>query len=292
MAYIHIWRLYNYVDKFIFIISNSTYSGLSKWFTFKPFELSIKPYMDKIDIVTFHNICNRKAYPYNSPIWCFEYSQRDYAKIFIEKKYHPSDKDLLIVVDIDEILTREGIEYIIKNPPSNFSFIKGNMYFPYFYHKVQDWNKGYVVRYNKDMKTLTYYRLQKNISYIIKYKTNPNKPLITHCSYCFKNIEEYKNKIKSFSHQEYNKFPYITNNWIFKSHYCREKINSPSGYDEPYQGWKQLIPDDESLKYLIDPSFFYNLNQTTFVAKDLPTLCSRKFNRKPFELSGKYYLKF
>lgn len=130
------------------------------------------------------------------------------------------------------------------------------MYFPYFYHKVQDWNKGYVVRYNKDMKTLTYYRLQKNISYIIKYKTNPNKPLITHCSYCFKNIEEYKNKIKSFSHQEYNKFPYITKNWIFKSHYCREKINSPSGYDEPYQGWKQLIPDDERLKYLIDPSFF------------------------------------
>lgn len=74
MAYIHIWRLYKYVDKFIFIISNSTYSGLSKRFTFKPFESSIKPYMDKIDIVTFNNICNRKAYPNSSPIWCFEYS--------------------------------------------------------------------------------------------------------------------------------------------------------------------------------------------------------------------------
>ena len=292
MAYIHIWRLYNYVDKFIFIVSNNTYSRLPKNFTFHPFEPNIKSYMNKIDIVTFNNICNRKEYPDSSPIWCFEYSQRDYAKTFIEKKYHPSEKDLLIVVDIDEILTREGIEYIIKNQPSNFSFIKGNMYFPYYYHKVQDWDKGYVVRYNKGMKTLSYYRKQKkNYSNILKYKGNPTKPLITHCSYCFKSIEEYKNKIKSFSHQDYNKAPYITNNWIFKSHYCRKKINSPSGYDEPYQGWKHLIPDDERLKYLIDPSFVYPLNETTFIEKDLQNLCFKKFNRTPFESSCKYYLK-
>ena len=41
-------------------------------------------------------------------------SQRDYAKNYIEENYNPTEKDLLIVVDIDEILTREGIEYIKK----------------------------------------------------------------------------------------------------------------------------------------------------------------------------------
>ena len=31
-AYIHIWRLYHYVDKFIIVISNLTYSGKPKFF--------------------------------------------------------------------------------------------------------------------------------------------------------------------------------------------------------------------------------------------------------------------
>ena len=189
---------------------------------------------------------------------------------------------------MDEILTREGIEYIKKNPPENFKFIKGSKYFPYYYHKIGDWNMGFIVRYNKNMKTLSKLRmLRKKKSNMLTYKSNPNKPLITHCSFCFKTIEEYKNKIKSYAHQEYNKPPYITNNWIFKSHYCRKKITSNSrnivGFDEPYEGWKQLIPDDERLKYLIDRSFIYPLNQTTYTQKDLEKLCNKKFNRTRFE---------
>ena len=35
MAYIHIWRLFEYVDKFIIIVSNITYSGVPKNVTFK-----------------------------------------------------------------------------------------------------------------------------------------------------------------------------------------------------------------------------------------------------------------
>ena len=33
--------------------------------------------------------------------------------------------NLLIVADLDEILTREGIQYIKQHPPNNFYFIKG-----------------------------------------------------------------------------------------------------------------------------------------------------------------------
>ena len=36
----------------------------------------------------------------------------------------------------------------------------------------------------------------------LKYELNPSKPLITHCFYCFKDLEKYKNKIVSFTHQE------------------------------------------------------------------------------------------
>ena len=235
--------------------------------------------MDKIDFVFFVYSSN------NIKSAIRERKQRDYAKTYIKEKYNPTEKDLLIVVDIDEILTREGIEYIINNPPNNFKYIKGAMYFPYYYHKVADWNSGFVIRYNKYMKNLSEYREMKfGRNNLIKYKDKPSKPLITHCSYCFKNIEEYKIKLKSFSHQEFNKPPYITNDWIFKSHYCRRKVNSHhNGYDEPYEGWKHLIPDDARLKYLFNRSYTYNISETNYTEKDIDNLCEIKYNRTPFE---------
>ena len=239
--------------------------------------------MNKIDIVHFNNICNKTEYPTENLIWCLEKSQRDYGKIFIEEHYAPTENDLIIIVDIDEIFTRKGIEYVINNPPDNFYNVKGSMYFPYYYHKVGDWEGGCVVRYHKNMTSFSKYRANTTNDNILKYKNDSSKALITHCSYCFDTLEKYKNKIISFVHQEFNKKPYNTNNWIFKSHYCREKINNGPGYDEPYEGWKDLIPDDQRLKYIIDPSFMYPLNLTTYTEKDLETMCRKKFNRKPFE---------
>jgi heterodisulfide reductase subunit B len=93
------------------------------------------------------------------------------------------------------------------------------MYFPYYYHKIQDWSCGYVVRYYKNMETLSNYRKHARNSYILKNKHHPSMPLITHCSYCFKELEQYKNEINSFSHQEFNKPPYTINNLKFMSHY-------------------------------------------------------------------------
>ena len=63
MAYIHIWRLYNYVYKFIIVINNITYTGNPKNISFKPFEKDIQPYMDKVEVVYFNNVCNKKEYP-------------------------------------------------------------------------------------------------------------------------------------------------------------------------------------------------------------------------------------
>ena len=63
--------------------------------------------MDKVDIAYFDHTCNRVLYPKRPLLRCIEMSQRDYAKTYIEKNYNPTEKDLLIVVDLDEILTRE-----------------------------------------------------------------------------------------------------------------------------------------------------------------------------------------
>ena len=281
--YIHLWRLYDYVDKFIIVISNKTHAGLPRNNTFKSFEKDIQRYMDKVDLVDFDNVCQSKDYPNDNFIWCFEKSQRDYAKTYIESKYNPTDKDIILIVDIDEILTREGIQYIKKHPPIDHYCIKGSKYFPYYYHKIQEWDWPAAARYNKSMKPLSYYK-GKTRHMLLTYDYNPSKPLVTHCSYCFKDIAEYKNKIISYAHQEFNRPPWITNNWIFKSQYCRHKLDAiTAGYDEPYEGWRHLIPDDKRLKYLMDPTYTYNISETTYTEKDLETLCRYKFNRTPLE---------
>ena len=287
--YIHLWRLYDYVDKFIIVFSNATYTGIPQNLTFEPFEKEIKQYMDKVDIAYFDHTCNRVLYPKRPLLRCIEMSQRDYAKTYIEKNYNPTEKDILIVMDLDEILTREGIQYVKNNPPESFSFIRGAMYFPYYYHRLEDWDMGYVVRYKKNMSSLSEYRgSSKQTNTILSYKYNPNKSLFIHCSYCYKSIEEYKTKLRSFAHQEFNRPPFNTNNYIFRSHYCRRKINSiPRGHDEPYEGWRHLIPDDERLKYLVDRSFRFPLNETTYTESDLERMCPR-YNRTPFEPSAKY----
>ena len=37
-AYIHLWRLYDYIYKFIIVVSNMTFSGFPKNISFEPFE--------------------------------------------------------------------------------------------------------------------------------------------------------------------------------------------------------------------------------------------------------------
>ena len=135
-------------------------------------------------------------------------SQRDFAQYYIEKKYNPTQNDLFIITDLDELFTREGIEYIIKNPLKDYYFLKDDVYFPNYFVRHEKWNRGLVKRYNKSMATLSKLRsMTPSDKNTLKYKDNPNKP-ITHCSYCFKDMEEYRNKIRSYGHQEYNKPPF------------------------------------------------------------------------------------
>ena len=55
-------------------------------------------------------------------------SQREYAKIYIEKHYNPTNKVPIKVEDLDEILTGEGIKYVIKYQTKYFYFLKWTIY--------------------------------------------------------------------------------------------------------------------------------------------------------------------
>ena len=112
MAYIHIWRLYDYIYKFIIGVSNQTFSGLPKNVSFAPFDNELKKFKNKMDVVYFDNIWNRELYYSSNLVWCLEQSQRDYTKYYIEQHYNLTENDFIIIVDIDEIISREGFEYL------------------------------------------------------------------------------------------------------------------------------------------------------------------------------------
>ena len=278
MLYVKLWRLYNYIDHFIILVSNETFTGKATNVSFAPFEKEIAQYMDRVDIVNIPaNYCETSMYN-SGGAWCREKSRRNYALKILEEKYKINENDIILVTDVDEVLTREGALHLRKNPPEKSYILKGTMYFPYYFHKVQDWSFVGVVRYSKNLQSLEAYRNTDNKLFSLN-----GKSVLTHCSYCFSTIEQYQNKFLSFSHVAFSGPPYTTPDWIFKSHYCRKKVSSPLGYDEDNSNWREYVPDDPRLRFLVDPSFEYDINKTSYKPEDLEGLCERNYHRKPID---------
>ena len=288
MAYIRLWRLYDYVDYFIILISNTTFSGLQKRITFHPFQNEIKRFEDKMRIVYVPgNYTYKEFYGDYSAAWEHENSQRDYAINYIEQNMQPTEDDIILVSDCDEIFTRDAVLFISEHPPKCYYYVLGSMYFPYYFHYQEDWTPGFVLRYRYNMtETLSEIRSAGYEETPFLYRSDFD--FITHCSWCFKSIRQYKNKLLSFSHQEFNKPPYTTPNFIFKSQYCRIKINSEkkNHYDKNITDYSQYLPtDDKRLQFLVDKSFTYNIKETTYTENDLKTLCPVEYDRTPFHFT-------
>ena len=67
---------------------------------------------------------------------------------------------------------------VIKNPPKDYYFLKGAVYFPNYFVRHEKWNRGLVKRYNKSMATLSKLRsMTPSDKNTLKYKDNPNKHL-------------------------------------------------------------------------------------------------------------------
>ena len=140
---------------------------------------------------------------------------------------------------------------------------------PNFKFSRDPWYRSFVLRYNDKIESFQYYRDVENTHPF------PHFPVVTHCSYCFNDIDLYKRKINSFAHQEFNRYPWTNDSFIFRMHYCRHGLLWPSAHppDEAFVG-EDLVPNDERLKFLIDPNFMLDISRTIFTEKDLPTLCN------------------
>ena len=141
-----------------------------------------------------------------------------------------------------------------------------------------DWNAGMVLKWEPNFYP-SVARGKAHMRQGPRLSAPNNKKFITHCSYCFETMEEYLQKLKSFTHQEFNRPPFTTNDWLFKSHFCRMNVNNPNGHDEPETDWSQLIPNDPRFRFLWDPAYEFDITKTNYTKEDLKTLCKQKFRR-------------
>ena len=204
------------VDYFILIESNKTFSGLDKPLYFEKIKDKYTEYKDKLIhyIVNFDDLptfLNKKENEITA--WDREHYQRNCIKEAIKNIPNINDEDWIHLVDIDEFSNRDKL-MTVKNSD---------------YYSSKD-KVGYTLEYdmyyyNVCCKHLTKWYHPKLIRYSIIKNNDLNAvrcsfnyfPLLIefgwHFSYFF-SPEKIIEKIKSFSHQEYNTEDYTDKNYI------------------------------------------------------------------------------
>ncbi|EAX83539.1 hypothetical protein TVAG_523200 [Trichomonas vaginalis G3] len=267
MLYTRIWRLQPYVDHFVVVSSSSTFTSKQNNITIYPFEKEIQALGDKIHFF-------QGNLPADIGNWERERIQRNSILNFT-KSLNITAGDLMLVSDVDEIPTIFGMEFIIQNPPPDIYY---NFHCDFYNHnynslKTNKWSFPAVFRYRNSISKELMSDTRNS------YRLITNHVLGTHCSYCFKDIETYLKKFHSFSHQEYNKYPYTDPNYLFWTHYCKKPLPSGDFLNTPAAPQLDLVPKDSRLQFLYDPNYVLDIEKTNFKKNELPQLCKKRKKR-------------
>jgi len=190
-------ELYEYVDYFIIVESKKTFSGKEKKSFFQENEEMYKKYTDKIiNIeVDFTDLNPNIGYDLNP--WNNERFQRDSIKLGLAK-INLSDDDLIIVSDLDEIPDIETIMSLDKLELESGRSLVQDMYYYNLNTKIDTWNLAVIVPY----KILKKYGGPQ----YVRDSFRDFQPLHRggwHFSF-FGDVNFIINKIKNYSHQEFN----------------------------------------------------------------------------------------
>jgi len=203
--------LYNHVDWFVIIESNTTFSGQSKPLNYLKHVSRYKKYSDKIFYFPFHQD-NLSSYnltykptnkDLNSDFWKLEYNQRNH--ILQALKFFPDDA-IVMLGDLDEIPEKNWIHFANQLLSSGKEQILSGIFkvFVYNFDNFSDFNwLGTVITKNKiisDHKSVQHFR-----DYRSKFQVCWDAGY--HLTY-WNTPENISYKIQSFAHQEYNNQEY------------------------------------------------------------------------------------
>lgn len=196
--------LYNVVDYFVLVESTTTFAGNKKKLYFDENKYLFNKYVDKI----VHIIDNKEINVSNP--WLREYKQRNSITLGLQK-LNLTSNDIILISDVDEIPNKKTLleqSNYIANAKKILSFEQDLYYYNLTNKSKKKWYFA---------KCLNYYVFQNHncLPQEIRSSNNVTKILNGgwHFSY-FGSTDFIINKIKNFSHQEYNKPQFLSKDKI------------------------------------------------------------------------------
>ncbi|KAK3941503.1 glycosyltransferase [Diplogelasinospora grovesii] len=209
---------YSYVDYFVLVESNKTFTNLDKPLIYKDNAAKFAAYHDKI---IYHEI----EYPEDfepHTTWDIEDFQRNamLTQVFpkLRGARRPRDGDVIIVSDVDEISRPETLQLLRECQfPRRLTINSRFYYYSFQYlHRGPEWPHPQATYYQGDWLTIRPNDLRMGLgvwqisrfwpfSLMNWFDEGEMHNAGWHCSSCFATIEEFLTKMKSFSHIYMNK---------------------------------------------------------------------------------------
>jgi beta-1,4-mannosyl-glycoprotein beta-1,4-N-acetylglucosaminyltransferase len=221
--------LNEYVDYFVIVESNKTFTSKDKKFNFEQNKKRYKKYLDKIiyvkvtdtpsdfnniilsDTVCDIDIINNKIFKYvnestgwsrNQIQWGVEIYQRE---CILRGLIDCNDQDIIIISDLDEIPNPNIFDNLKQESKDNFIELKQKMYcYQFDLFKEYNWSGSKICEY-KNLKNISLNHLRQN-----KYTNKVIDDGGWHFSF-FGGVDTIIEKIESYSHQEFNNSHYKNN---------------------------------------------------------------------------------
>ncbi|ORZ16852.1 beta-1,4-mannosyl-glyco protein 4-beta-N-acetylglucosaminyltransferase-like protein [Lobosporangium transversale] len=203
MLEIRINELWDVVDKFLILESNSTFTGLPKQEVFKQNRDRFAFAESKI---VYKSIPLYPLKPDQLP-WVNEGRMRGEMTLFLQET-GVQDGDLVIFADVDEIQARHTIELIksCEGVPDDLHFQLRNFLYSYEFPVNDEGNWRSSIHKWSHGKT--------------RYMHGQSSTILlsdagSHCSFCFRTIEEFRFKMKAYSHADRVRYSYMMEpEWI------------------------------------------------------------------------------
>ncbi|ORY62248.1 glycosyl transferase [Pseudomassariella vexata] len=198
---------FDLVDYFVIVESPKTFTNLDKPMTIKNNLDKFAAYRDKI---IYHELKIPEGFHSDreNPAWAWEDLQRNamYDQVLprLEHSQAPELGDVIIVADVDEIIRPETLVLLKScNFPRRLNLRSSFYYYSFqFLHSGAQWIHPQATYY-QGWRTILPVNLRNwdgGLQPLVKLETADLWNAGWHCSSCFSTIQEFLNKMSSFSH--------------------------------------------------------------------------------------------
>ena len=198
MLEIRIQELRDVVDLFVIVETRRTFTGKLKRLVFQDVSEKYAPFVNQIKHVIVDDFPENKD---NDP-WKTERYLRD--ALFLKGLPHSKlrDGDILVVSDVDEIIRPEilrALKYCEGFNGTKVQFVTTLFYYS-FSNKINSLKWGHP-------DATMYHSNESLVSAEVLRTPSESSTIFSdagwHCSYCFRSLSSFRNKLGSFSHTEY-----------------------------------------------------------------------------------------